>query len=67
MNIIEEEGVYELEDNHDFEMIDTTYEIDGDLDIKIIQFINIYYVYLIHNKYKSSLSWLINKVNLRKI
>lgn len=36
MNIIEEEGVYELEDNHDFEMIDTTYEIDGDLDIKII-------------------------------
>lgn len=36
MNIIEEEGVYELEDNHDFELTDTTYEIYGDLDIKII-------------------------------
>ena len=36
MNIIEEEGVYDLEDNHQFEMTDTTYEIDGDLDIKII-------------------------------
>lgn len=36
MNIIEEEGVYELEDNHNFEMTDTTYEIDGDLNIKII-------------------------------
>ena len=34
MKIIEEEGVYELEDNHEFEMTDTTYEIDGDLDIQ---------------------------------
>ena len=36
MNIIDEEGIYDLEDNHQFEMTDTTYEIDGDLDIKII-------------------------------
>ena len=36
MNIIEEEGIYELEDNHNFEMTDTTYEIDGDLDIQKI-------------------------------
>ena len=36
MNIIEEEGVYELEDNHQFEMTDTTYEIDGELDIQKI-------------------------------
>ena len=34
MNIIDEDGVYELEDNHEFEMTDTTYEIDGDLDIQ---------------------------------
>ena len=36
MNIIEEEGIYELEDNHEFEMTDTTYEIDGDLEIEKI-------------------------------
>ena len=36
MNIIEEEGVYDLEDNHQFEMTDTAYEIDGDLDIQKI-------------------------------
>ena len=34
MNIIEEEGIYELEDNHDFVMMDTTYEIDGELEIQ---------------------------------
>lgn len=36
MNIIEEEGIYELEDNHEFEMTDTVYEIDGDLEIEKI-------------------------------
>ena len=36
MNIIEEEGVYELEDNHNFEMVDTTYEIYGKINIKKI-------------------------------
>tara|TARA_Y100000590_G_scaffold110414_1_gene125878 strand:- start:1629 stop:2081 length:453 start_codon:yes stop_codon:yes gene_type:complete len=34
MNIIEEEGIDELEDNHDFIMTDTIYEIDGELDIQ---------------------------------
>ena len=34
LNIIEEEGIYELEDNHGYQMIDTKYEIEGDLDIK---------------------------------
>ena len=33
MNIIDEEGIYELEDNHDFIMTDTVYEIYGELDI----------------------------------
>ena len=36
MNIIEEEDIYHLEDYHDFVMMDTTYEIDGDLDIEKI-------------------------------
>jgi hypothetical protein len=36
MNIIEEEGVYELEDNHNFEMVDTTYEIYGEINIEKI-------------------------------
>ena len=36
MSIIEEEGIDELEDNYDFLMIDTTYEIDGELDIQKI-------------------------------
>ena len=36
MTIIEEEGIDELEDNHGFVMIDTTYEIDGELDIQKI-------------------------------
>ena len=36
MNIIEEEGIYELEDNHEFKMTDTVYEIDGDLEIEKI-------------------------------
>lgn len=36
MNIIEEEDVYHLEDYHDFMMTDTTYEIDGALDIEKI-------------------------------
>lgn len=34
LNIIEEEGIYELEDNHGYQMVDTKYEIEGDLDIK---------------------------------
>ena len=36
MNIIEEEGIDELENNHDFIMIDTTYEMDGELVIQEI-------------------------------
>ena len=36
MNIIEEEGIDELEDNHGFVMMDTAYEIDGELDIQKI-------------------------------
>ena len=36
MNIIEEEDIYHLEDYHDFVMTDTTYEIDGALDIEKI-------------------------------
>ena len=34
LNIIEEEGIYELEDNHGYQMVDTKYEIEGDLEIK---------------------------------
>ena len=34
MNVIEEEGIHELEDNHDFIMMDTTYEMDGALEIQ---------------------------------
>ena len=36
LNIIEEEGIYELEDNHGYQMVDTKYEIEGDLDIKLV-------------------------------
>ena len=33
LNIINEEGIDELEDNHGFSMIDTKYELCGELDI----------------------------------
>ena len=36
MNIIEENDVYYLEDYHDFMIIDTTYKINGELEIEKI-------------------------------
>ena len=36
MTIIEEDGFYDLEDYHGYEMVDTKYEIDGELEIKQI-------------------------------
>ena len=36
MNIIEENDVYYLEDYHDFMITDTTYEINGELEIEKI-------------------------------
>ena len=36
MTIIEEDGFYDLEDYHGYQMVDTKYEIDGELEIKQI-------------------------------
>ena len=37
MTIIEEEGFYDLEDYYGYQMVDTKYEIDGELEIKQIE------------------------------
>jgi hypothetical protein len=34
MEVIEEDGYYELEDSHGYDMSETIYEIDGELNIK---------------------------------
>ena len=37
MNIIEEDGIYELEDSHGYIMVNTTYEMEGELSISKIE------------------------------